>query len=230
MKFSIVIPIFNEQDNIKVLINEIKNKLTQFNDEYEIIIVDDGSTDSTVKILEKEVNNKLVLLKNKINFGQSYSLKKGIENSKSDIIVTIDGDLQNNPKDIPRMINAYYSKNLKLLGGIRKKRQDIITKKIASYLANSIRKKILNDDCDDTGCGLKVFDKKVFLNLPFFNGIHRFLPALFKASNLNISYIEVDHRKRYMGYSKYGNFKRFLWGIRDIIKVMKIIKRIKNNE
>lgn len=230
MKFSIVVPIFNEQDNIKVLINEIKNKLTQFNDEYEIIIVDDGSTDSTVKILEKEVNNKLVLLKNKINFGQSYSLKKGIENSKSDIIVTIDGDLQNNPKDIPRMINAYYSKNLKLLGGIRKKRQDIITKKIASYLANSIRKKILNDDCDDTGCGLKVFDKKVFLNLPFFNGIHRFLPALFKASNLNISYIEVDHRKRYMGYSKYGNFKRFLWGIRDIIKVMKIIKRIKNNE
>ena len=86
MKFSIVIPIFNEQDNIKVLINEIKNKLTQFNDEYEIIIVDDGSTDSTVKILEKEVNNKLVLLKNKINFGQSYSLKKGIENSKSDIL------------------------------------------------------------------------------------------------------------------------------------------------
>ena len=230
MKFSIVIPIFNEQDNIRVLINEIKNELIHFNNEYEIIIVDDGSTDSTVKILEKEVNNKLVLLKNKINFGQSYSLKKGIENSKSDIIVTIDGDLQNNPTDIPRMINAYYNKNLKLLGGIRKKRQDIFTKKIASYLANSIRKKILNDDCDDTGCGLKVFDKKVFLNLPFFNGIHRFLPALFKASNLNISYIEVDHRKRYMGYSKYGNFKRFLWGIRDIIKVMKIIKRIKSNE
>ena len=230
MKFSIVIPIFNEQDNIRVLINEIKNELIHFNNEYEIIIVDDGSTDSTVKILEKEVNNKLVLLKNKINFGQSYSLKKGIENSKSDIIVTIDGDLQNNPTDIPRMINAYYNKNLKLLGGIRKKRQDIITKKIASYLANGIRKTILNDDCDDTGCGLKVFDKQVFLNLPFFNGIHRFLPALFKASNLNISYIEVDHRKRYMGYSKYGNFKRFLWGIRDIIKVMKIIKRIKSNE
>ena len=230
MKFSIVIPIFNEQDNIRVLINEIKNELIHFNNEYEIIIVDDGSTDSTVKILEKEVNNKLVLLKNKINFGQSYSLKKGIENSKSDIIVTIDGDLQNNPTDIPRMINAYYNKNLKLLGGIRKKRQDIFTKKIASYLANGIRKTILNDDCDDTGCGLKVFDKQVFLNLPFFNGIHRFLPALFKASNLNISYIEVDHRKRYMGYSKYGNFKRFLWGIRDIIKVMKIIKRIKSNE
>lgn len=230
MKFSIVIPIFNEQDNIRVLINEIKNELIHFNNEYEIIIVDDGSTDSTAKILEKEVNNKLVLLKNKINFGQSYSLKKGIENSKSDIIVTIDGDLQNNPTDIPRMINTYYNKNLKLLGGIRKKRQDIFTKKIASYLANSIRKTILNDDCDDTGCGLKVFDKQVFLNLPFFNGIHRFLPALFKASNLNISYIEVDHRKRYMGYSKYGNFKRFLWGIRDIIKVMKIIKRIKSNE
>ena len=230
MKFSIVIPVYNEEDNIKVLIDEIKNELIQFNNQYEIIIVDDGSSDNTGKILKQAIKDNLILFKNDINLGQSYSLKKGIENSKSDIIVTIDGDLQNNPKDIPRMINTYYNKNLKLLGGIRRKRQDITTKKIASYFANSIRKKILNDDCDDTGCGLKVFDKKVFLKLPFFNGIHRFLPALFKAYNSNISYIEVDHRKRYMGYSKYGNFKRFLWGIRDLIKVIKIIKRIKRNE
>ena len=229
MIFSIVIPIYNEQENIKLLIDEIKNAIPYSDHEYEIIIVDDGSKDNSLNIIKKLITNNILFISNRKNLGQSYSIKIGIEKSSTNTIVTIDGDLQNNPKDIPLMLHTYFKNNLHFLGGIRTKRKDSVSKKFASLLANNIRKKILNDDCDDTGCGLKIFEKNIFLNFPFFDGIHRYLPALFKASNSNISYIDVDHRKRYMGNSKYGNFKRFLWGIRDIIKVMQIIKQIKKN-
>ena len=132
--------------------------------------------------------------------------------------------MQNNPSDIPKMLSIFYQDNYKLVGGIRKNRKDNFFKIFSSYAANFIRRLILKDDCNDTGCSLKIFDREIFLMFPFFDGIHRFLPALFKGFGYKTVFIEVNHRKRHKGISKYGTISRLLWGIRDIYKVLKILK------
>ena len=229
--FSIIIPVYNEAENIENLINEINFHIKEKKYIFEIIIIDDNSNDNTSNILDiikKNNNNKVSILKNKKNMGQSYSIRKGIENSTNNTVVTIDGDGQNNPKDITKLIEIYFSnKEIKLLGGIRKKRKDTIIKIIASKIANYIRNVILKDDCPDTGCSLKVFNKEIFLSFPFFTGLHRFLPALFKSYGYKTYFIPVDHRKRTGGISSYGIFDRLIRGIIDIIKVLKIIRSIK---
>ena len=148
----------------------------------------------------------------------------GIKNSNHKTVVTLDGDGQNNPKDIPKLLEIYFSKkNFSLIGGIRKKRKDNFLKVASSKIANKIRSFILDDDCVDTGCSLKVFDRDIFLSFPFFNGLHRFLPALFKGYGKNTFFIEVDHRPRVSGISKYGTIDRLFKGIFDIMRVKKII-------
>ena len=222
--FSIVVPIFNESENIKFLLEEIKESLNQYKS-YEIVVVNDASTDDTLEILKSEKNKFLKIINNNTNNGQSYSIHKGIKNTSNKIIITIDGDGQNDPADIPKLLDIYNSNNnIKLIGGIRIKRQDSYIKIISSKLANSIRSKILDDQCKDTGCSLKIFDKDIFLNFPYFNGIHRFLPALFKGYGYTTKFVEVNHRKRKYGVSKYGTMNRLFIGIRDILKVKKIIK------
>ena len=221
--FSIVIPIFNEAHNIEELLKEIHESLKECYD-FEIIIVNDFSSDNSKEIIIKYLDKyKINLINNKKNYGQSFSISCGIKNSAYNTIVTIDGDGQNNPNDIPKLLYEYFAdREIKLVGGIRYKRQDSYVKKISSKIANNIRKIILNDKCDDTGCSLKVFDKKIFLLFPYFNGIHRFLPALFTGYGYNTKFIKVDHRKRKFGYSKYGTFDRLIRGVRDIFKVLKI--------
>ena len=225
--FSLVIPIFNEGENIEKLLVEIFSHLNSYSS-FELILVNDASTDNTLRIassLQKKFNFKI--LNNKKNYGQSFSITRGIKESTYEIIVTLDGDGQNNPKDIPKLLNHYITnQNLSLVAGIRTKRSDSLIKIISSKLANKIRSQILKDECSDTGCSLKVFDKKIFLSFPYFNGIHRFLPALFKGCGCNNFYIEVDHRPREKGSSKYGTFDRLYKGIFDIIRVMKIIKNL----
>jgi dolichol-phosphate mannosyltransferase len=224
INFSIIIPVYNEQDNILVLLDEINKNLSNFKNNYEIIVIDDCSTDKTNDLLHNFEFKNLKIIKNITNSGQSYSLRKGIENAMHDIIITIDGDMQNNPNDIPKMLSIYYQNKYMLVGGIRNARKDSILKIFSSFIANFIRKRILNDDCNDTGCSLKIFDKNIFLLFPFFDGIHRFLPALFKGFGYKTFFVNVDHRKRYKGVSKYGTMSRLVWGIRDIYKVLKIIK------
>lgn len=227
--FSIVVPIYNEEENINILYNEIKKELSNFT-AYEIIFINDGSTDgskSILKSLEKYKDTKIV--QHQFNLGQSRSLLSGISSSKYETIVTLDGDGQNDPKDIIKLIKVFFSdKNLELVGGLRLKRKDSLVKVISSQIANFVRSRLLKDNCLDTGCGLKVFNKKIFLLFPFFDGIHRFLPALFNGFGYKTKFIEVNHRKRMRGISKYGTLKRLLFGIKDIIRVKKIIKR-KNN-
>ncbi len=222
--FSIVIPLFNESKNIIPLIKEIKDSLSSFSN-YEIILVDDASTDDTLQSIQKINNDNLKILNNFSNKGQSFSIHKGIYNSTNDIIVTLDGDGQNDPIDIPKLLDLYLTyDDIKLVGGKRYKRQDNLIKIISSKIANYIRSRILKDNCDDTGCSLKVFDKNIFLNFPYFNGIHRFLPALYKGYGHKTLFHNVNHRKRKYGLSKYGTISRLLSGIRDIIKVYRIIK------
>jgi len=227
--FSIVVPVYNEEENLTSLINEIRKSLINYNN-YELIFINDFSSDNTLKILEIEKNkSNFKILNNNKNFGQSYSIRFGIQNSKYNTIVTLDGDGQNNPKDIPMLIDFYHkNSNVFLVGGIRLKRKDSSIKIISSRIANFVRSKFLNDGCIDTGCSLKVFDKKIFLNFEYFDGIHRFLPALFNGYGYKTTFFNVDHRKRKFGKSKYGTFLRLLNGIRDMIKVKKIIDKNNN--
>ncbi len=231
IKFSIVIPVFNEEHNIKNLIIEIYNSLKKINNVFEIILVNDGSNDETLTKLENldKKKYKITLINNKKNFGQSYSIRKGIELSNYENILTIDGDGQNNPNDIPKLIEVYQKKNLQLISGIRYKRKDNFIKKFTSKVANNVRSFILKDNCTDTGCSLKLFKRNIFLKIPYFSGIHRFIPSIFNALNCKINYINVDHRPRLKGVSKYGTIYRLYRGIIDIVKVIRIIKIIKKN-
>lgn len=223
MNFSIVIPVYNEKKNIGILIKEI----TEYIDEkfkYEIIIVDDCSDDGSKETLSKlsKEENLNVIFHNK-NMGQSFSILTGIKRASYKNILTIDGDLQNDPRDINMLLYNYFENGYDLVSGIRKKRKDSYIKIISSVLANYIRSLILKDNCKDTGCSLKIFSKEIFLNFPFFNGIHRFLPALYKGYNKNIYFVNVNHRYRVHGKSKYGTIDRLIRGIYDTIKVYKII-------
>ena len=231
--FSIVVPFYNESSNINKLVTEIYDSLKEYNS-FELICVNDGSSDNTNDILEKiKINFPIKIIDNKSNLGQSFSIWTGVKNSNHKTVVTLDGDGQNNPYDIPKLLEIYFSKNFfSLVGGIRKKRKDSLLKIISSKIANKVRSLILNDDCIDTGCSLKVFDKDIFLLFPFFDGLHRFLPALFKGYGMNIFFVKVDHRPRISGISKYGTLDRLYKGIIDIIRVKKIIRknRLKNKD
>lgn len=221
--FSIVIPVYNEKANIKKLILEII-KLNFKN--YELIIIDDASSDRTYELIENFQENNFKILRHKRNLGQSSSIRTGIINSTYKTIVTMDGDGQNDPKDIFKLLDIYFSdKKIKLVGGIRTKRKDSFIKKISSKIANSIRSYILDDNCKDTGCSLKIFDKDIFLSFEFFNGIHRFLPAYFKGYGFKTKFINVNHRKRQFGISKYNTLNRAIQGIKDLYMVYKHLKK-----
>ena len=226
--FSIIIPIYNEAENIESLIKEIYYSLKKNNyNNYELVIVNDFSLDNTITILSKlEKIYEIKVINNTSNQGQSYSIHKGILQASNITIVTLDGDGQNNPEDIPKLLDKYFSdEKIYLVGGIRQKRKDNLIKIVSSKLANYVRSSIFDDGCKDTGCSLKVFDRDVFLSFPFFNGIHRFLPSLFKGYGYVTFFINVDHRSRTKGKSKYGTFDRLYRGILDIMKVKKIIRK-----
>ena len=225
--FSVIIPVYNEEENLLQLVDEIKDSLSDTKN-YEIIFINDASTDNTFEILKNIKDSKITILNNKINRGQSFSISYGIKKSFFNTIITIDGDGQNDPKDIPNLLKHYLSSDsIKLVGGIRLVRKDNFLKIISSKIANYLRSRILKDNCSDTGCSLKIFDKQIFLNFPYFDGIHRFLPGLFSGYGFKTKFINVNHRSRKYGFSKYGTVNRLFKGIRDIIKVKKILNKKK---
>lgn len=230
INISFVVPVYNEEKNIVPLIEEIITNIKKnIIKEYEIIIIDDCSLDNTKQVLKTFIEKKLIkYLKNDYNSGQSFSLLRGIELSSYNNIVTLDGDGQNNPIDFTNLLKVYNNnKEYFLVGGIRKNRKDNLSKRLASIIANKIRAFILKDNCPDTGCSLKIFRKDIFLKFPYFNGIHRFLPALFSGYGYKTKFINVDHRQRLYGASKYNNISRLFKGIKDLIKVYIIIKQFK---
>ncbi len=234
---SVTVPLKNEESNIVILANEIftifeADKILSAK-KFELIFVDDASTDGTAAALSELVRNdsRVRVLTHEKTCGQSAALRTAILYAKGELIVTLDGDGQNDPKDIPILIEPFYQDYpptaLALIAGQRTNRQDVSSKKIASRLANRIRQAMLKDGADDTGCGLKVFRRDVFLLLPFFDHMHRYLPALFLREGMNVLYRSVSHRARARGVSKYGNLQRFLVGLIDLPCVLWLLKRRK---
>jgi len=231
MDLSIIIPVFNESQSISSLIDEITTSIKDI--DYEIVIVDDKSTDDTINVLReiKSKNKKLRVIMHDKNLGQSIAVRSGIKSAKSSFIATLDGDGQNDPADIPKLYAALIEKsnykNNILIAGHRAKRKDSWLKKVSSKYANKIRSKILKDDVPDTGCGLKLFSKDFFLDLPSFNHMHRYIPALYIARGGEVISIEVNHRFRKKGVSKYGFNNRFWVGITDMFGVRWLQRRSK---
>ncbi|WP_457573007.1 glycosyltransferase family 2 protein [Desulfolithobacter sp.] len=227
---SVVLPVHNEAENIEALIREIQAARLGY--PFEIITVDDASSDSTLTILQrlKQDTPELRILQHKENYGQSAALATGVYHARGDIIVTMDGDGQNNPADIPRLLNRFMEQSppgLQMVAGFRRKRNDSWWRIVSSRLANAVRGYLLKDGTPDTGCGLKVFYKATFERLPFFDHMHRFLPALVQMRGGRVVSVEVSHRERKHGISHYGTMNRLFAGIIDIAGVSWLQRRSK---
>ena len=223
-------PVRNEADNIAPLIAEIAAALDgRWN--YEIIYVNDGSTDATAERLKAvmQERNNLRQLKHALSTGQSAAVRSGVRAARGAIVATLDGDGQNNPAFLPALISAIEQggERTGLAAGQRIGRKDTGFKKIQSRIANGVRKAILHDGTRDTGCGLKAFRRDVFLALPYFDGLHRFLPALVRREGYDIVYVDVIDRPRHAGVSNYGFFDRLWIGIMDLAGVWWLIRRKK---
>jgi dolichol-phosphate mannosyltransferase len=225
---SIVVPVRNEEDNVADLISEIqkslKRKIT-----YEIIYVDDGSTDQTYKnlITLQKTYKELRVIRHEKSCGQSTAVRTGVKYAKFNWIATLDGDGQNNPADIPKLLNAL-KEGVELVGGNRRhSRRDTWIKRISSVIANGVRSSLLQDDTPDTVCGLKLFSRDAFLDLPYFDHMHRFLPALIKRRGGLIVSVPISHRQRTHGQSNYGTIDRLLVGIVDLFGVAWLQSRSK---
>ncbi len=225
MKYSIIIPFHNEEENVEALIDELEGVLSSKSIEAEIIAVDDASSDKTLE--------KLKLMKNKypnikiISFekraGQSAALWAGIKNASTDIVITMDGDMQNDPSDIPKMISLMDKYDA--VFGWRKKRNDPIGKRVSSKIGNAFRVLFTGKDIHDTGCGLKAMKKRFFEDVFPFNGIHRFFPAIFKIKGASFTEVEVNHRERKKGKTKYNALNRAFTAFYDLIGVRWIMKK-----
>lgn len=219
--YSVVVPVYNESGAAPALAREIA---AAFGDRaYEMIFVNDASRDDTLAQLEslKAEIPQLRVLTHGTNAGQSRAIRTGILAARAPIIVTMDGDGQNDPADAPRLAERLKaSPELALIGGERVKRQDSSAKRWASKWANRIRKKMLKDEANDTGCGLKAFRREAFLRLPYFDHIHRYIPALMIREGYDCAFEPVNHRHRTTGVSKYTNFGRLKVAFADMRGVM----------
>jgi dolichol-phosphate mannosyltransferase len=227
---SIVVPVRNEAENISPLIAEITAALDgRWN--YEIIYVNDGSTDPTADRLAAVMRQRgnLRQIRHPTSSGQSAAVRSGVRSARGAIVATLDGDGQNNPAFLPDLILAIENggERVGLAAGQRVGRKDTGFKKIQSRVANGVRNAILQDGTRDTGCGLKAFRREVFLMMPYFDGLHRFLPALMRREGYEIAYVDVVDRPRRSGVSNYGFFDRLWIGIMDLAGVWWLIRRKK---
>lgn len=232
MRISVVIPAKNEEENLKPLIEEIYQSLHAL-PHFEIVYVDDGSTDNTYQnllYLKKHGFDKLRVFRHKRSVGQSTAIWTGVNYADGELIVTLDADGQNDPADIPLLLEEAAQFPLGshfCIAGYRKNRKDTAWKRFQSQIANGVRRKVLGDDTPDTGCGLKVFPKQTYLCLPYFEHMHRFLPALIRRQGGSIRIVEVNHRDRKFGRSKYNMLGRLGVGLIDMAGVYWLQKRNK---
>lgn len=216
-KLSVVVPLYNEEGNVSELHRQIVQSLTRLPEwDSEIIFVDDGSTDNTcAECLQLE---PVILVTLRKNFGQTAAFDAGFKQATGDVIVTLDGDLQNDPNDIPALL-AKMEEGYDIVSGWRKSRKDTLAKKITSRSANILRKFFFKDTIHDSGCALKVYKKECFKDLDLYGEMHRFIPALLENQGYRAGEVVVNHRPRLHGQSKYGNLKRGLKSLTDMISV-----------
>jgi glycosyltransferase involved in cell wall biosynthesis len=221
---SVVVPVKDEAGNVAPLAREIAAALA--GQDHEILFVDDGSSDGTAVALTalKSEIPQLRVLSHGRNLGQSRSIRSGVQAARGDIIITLDGDGQNDPADIPKLLAALVP-DVAMVSGVRVKRQDTASRRLASRLGNRFRSALLGDGATDTGCGLKAFRRSVFLDLPYFDHLHRFLIALVQREGWKVTYVPVNHRPRLTGTSKYTNFGRLLVSMQDLLGVRWLQRR-----
>lgn len=219
MTVSIVIPLYNEEENVQELHSNLKAVLDKNNLEYEIIYVDDGSTDRTLELLQeiKSVDNLVIALSLRRNFGQTAAFAAGFDYSRGDVIITMDGDLQNDPEDIPKLLEAI--KNCDLVSGWRKNRKDpFLSRRLPSIMANWLISKVTGVNLHDYGCSLKAYRREVVKNLKLYGEMHRFIPAVASWYGVRIAEVETIHHPRKRGKSKYG-ISRTMKVVLDLITV-----------
>jgi dolichol-phosphate mannosyltransferase len=228
--YSVVIPLKNEESNIIHLIAELEPIMNGLCKSWELICIDDGSTDGTRALLKKLAQEKSYLhpLFFKKNYGQSSAFDAGFRLAKGEFIITLDGDRQNDPADIPKLIELIQSSDL--VCGIRSNRKDSWNKRIISKIANPIRRWVCDDGVQDTGCSLKIYRKACFDKIKLYNGMHRFLPALFKIEGFRVRETSVNHRERTAGISNYNFFNRSFNTIADLLAVRWMKNRHLNYE
>ena len=229
-QLSVVIPAFNEEGNIAALLAECVAALRGVVD-FEVIFVDDRSRDGTLAVLQAAKANtpELRVIAHETQSGQSTAIRTGVKAARGAWVATLDGDGQNDPADLPRLLAARDAgaPGVKLYAGWRVNRQDTGSKKWASKWANGIRSRLLRDATPDTGCGTKLFERAAFLDLPYFDHMHRYLPALMQRAGWQTTSVPVNHRPRGAGASKYTNLGRAIVGVRDLMGVAWLIKRSK---
>lgn len=232
-QLSVVVPVFDEQDNVASLVHEIAAAL-RGRLAFEIVYVDDASRDDTVQRLQalRAEVPELRVLRHARQSGQSTAIRNGVKAARAAWIATLDGDGQNDPADIPVLLDrrAAADARIRLFAGWRVDRKDPGSKRWASKWANAIRARMLRDATPDTGCGIKLFEREAFLDLPYFDHMHRYLPALMQRAGWDTVSVPVRHRPRGSGASKYNNLNRALVGIRDLRGVAWLIARSRRTD
>ena len=217
VKLSVIIAVYNEEDNIKPLINSINNALQHGGTEYEVIFVDDGSVDNTAKMIRENISRNITLIELKRNFGQTAAMKAGIDHASGEYIATLDGDLQNDPGDLLMMLDLIRKNDCDIITGIRADRHDdFFMRRIPSVIANFIVRKVTHTNIKDNGCGIKIFKSGILKELPLYGERHRFLASLAAMDGATVEQVEVKHHPRISGKSKYG-LGRTLKVISDLI-------------
>lgn len=228
---TVVVPCRNEASNILALLDGIVASMTPVGP-FEIIVVDDGSDDGMAEVLASARGKfpTLRVLRHDRSGGQSAAIHSGVRAARHDLICTLDGDGQNPPEELARLVQPFTAAgaaDLGLVAGQRVGRQDTLARKLASRFANGLRSRILKDGTRDTGCGLKSFRREAFLALPYFDHMHRYLPALFARDGWRIAHVDVTHRPRGGGRSHYSNLQRGIVGIFDLMGVAWLLRRRK---
>ncbi len=230
LDFSVVVPVHNEQDNVAPLLQEIVDAAGA-QASYEIIFVDDASQDRTRDVLSAAKAGARVLrvLVHDQNCGQSSAILTGVSAAKGRLIVVLDGDGQNDPADIPKLLARYgeleKTMRIGMVSGRRVKRKDSFVKRAASQVGNRVRQWILQDKAVDVGCGLKVFARETFLTLPYFDHMHRYMPTLMLRHGFQLDFLDVNHRPRLHGRSNYGVLDRLWVGLGDVLGVVWLKRR-----